>query len=326
MRREPAPTEGSGRIRVRRGMAPLPAILLGAIALAATPAGCAARSGPGRAEAAASPEWASAALSSGGRVNLLVLRPTAPARGLVVAFPWGAGDAGLLAGLIDTYWDEAAPAAGFAVIGVEVRGPSLAEGAEILMRAVLDWADRNLPGTSGSLILTGASAGGVGVFHAAVASPRPVDAVLAMPGRAGPEVALDRLAGVPVRLMVGEHDGRWVRSSRETAARLEAAGALVTLDVVAGQAHVLRVPQEELLGWIELHRAPAHGAPLSYGAPDSSPAPSGTSDRRRRMERRTPVRHGEIGSTGAQGVPLWRTPTGRTGALHTGTLPAALPD
>ncbi len=268
MRREPAPPEGSGRTPARRGVATLPAILLGAIALAATPAGCAARSGPGRAEAAASPEWASAALSSGGRVNLLVLRPTAPARGLVVAFPWGAGDAGLLAGLIETYWDEAAPAAGFAVIGVEVRGPSLAEGGESLMRAVLDWADRNLPGTSGSLVLTGASAGGVGVFHAAAASPRPVDAVLAMPGRAGPEVALDRLAGVPVRLMVGERDARWVRSSRETAARLEAAGALVTLDVVAGQGHVLRVPQEELLGWIELHRAPdSAGPPGQFSRP-----------------------------------------------------------
>lgn len=220
-----------------------------ALVLAALSAGCSTR-GAGALPPGA-PQWARAPLADGGNLNLLVVTPAGPPRGLVVAFPWGAGDAGLLAGMIETYWSEAAPAAGYAVIGVEIRGSSLAGGARGVMEAVLGWADRNLPGATGPLVLTGASAGGVGVFHAAAAAPRRVDAVLAMPGRVAPEVPLDRLSGVPVRLMVGERDGRWIRISEDAMSRLEAAGAAVTLDVVAGQGHVLRVPQGELVAWIE---------------------------------------------------------------------------
>ena len=92
---------------------------------------------------------------------------------------------------------------------------------------------------------------GVGVFHAALAIRGRVAAILAMPGRYSGEASLEPLAGVPVLLMVGEHDRNWVTGSESTAERLRAAGAKVALEVVPGQGHVLRVPGQMLLRWLE---------------------------------------------------------------------------
>ena len=153
------------------------------------------------------PGWVSLPLPAGGQLNLLVVRPPGPARGVVVAFPWGAGDAGLLAGLVETYWDEAAPAAGYAVVGVEIYGPGLAESAADVVPLLLEWIEENLPEAADEIVLTGASAGGVGVFHAALAMPGRVAAILAMPG---PHLR-GSLAGVAGR-GAGPAHGRGTRS------------------------------------------------------------------------------------------------------------------
>jgi hypothetical protein len=235
--------------KTRGSLRAVPALL--AVALLAAPLpSCASGGVPGLPPPGAQ-GWVSVPLPAGGQLNLLVLRPPGPARGVVVAFPWGAGDAGLLAGLVETYWDDAAPAAGYAVVGVEIYGPGLRESAPAVMPALLEWIDQHLPDASGEIVLTGASAGGIGVFHAALAMPGRVAAILAMPGRASGEASLETLAGVPVLLMVGEHDARWVSGSQSTAELLRAAGANVTLDVIPGQGHVLRVPQRELVRWLE---------------------------------------------------------------------------
>ena len=141
--------------------------------------------------------------------------------------------------------------AGYAVVGVETYGPGLRESAPVVIPALLEWMDQNLPEAAGNIVLTGASAGGIGVFHAALAMPGRVAAILAMPGRTSGENSLEALAGVPVLLMVGAHDGRWVTGSESTAERLRAAGAQVELVVVPGQGHVLRVPLRELVRWLE---------------------------------------------------------------------------
>ena len=226
-----------------------PALLVTAL-IAMVLAGCAASGGP-MLPPSGSQGWVSLSLPPDGQLNLLVVRPPGPARGVVVAFPWGAGDRSLLAGLVETYWADAAPAAGYAVVGVEIYGPGLAESAPVVAPALLAWIEQNLPEVAGEIVLTGASAGGIGVFHAALAMPGRVAAILAMPGRASAEASLESLAGVPVLLMVGEHDRRWVTGSESTAERLRAAGANVTLDVVPGQGHVLRVPPRMLLRWLE---------------------------------------------------------------------------
>lgn len=206
--------------------------------------------GPTGPEAPVTLEWVTLTTALQEPVNIAVIRPSVAARGVVVAFPWGRGDSDLLLGLIDSYWDEAAPAAGYAVVGVEVYGPGMSDGGEYVTAAVLEWIDANFEGAARDIVLTGASAGGIGVFHAALTMPGHVGGIIAMPGRYTGGDSLASLAGVPVWLMVGEDDGGWVSGSEATARRLEEAGANVTLDIVAGQGHVLIVPQDTLVEWI----------------------------------------------------------------------------
>ena len=196
-------------------------------------------------------EWIRLPMESGSPLNIAVLRPAASPRGVVVAFPWGAGDANLLLGLLDSYWGQAAPAAGYAVVGVEIYGPGLEEDARAVMSAVIGWIDEHFAGASGDIVMTGASAGGIGVFHAALAMPDRVGGIIAMPGRYTGDAPLESLAGAPVWMMVGEGDARWIAGSEATAERLEDAGAEVTLDILPGQGHVLVVAQDALVRWME---------------------------------------------------------------------------
>ena len=196
-------------------------------------------------------EWIRLPMESGSPLNIAVLRPAASPRGVVVAFPWGAGDANLLLGLLDSYWGQAAPAAGYAVVGVEIYGPGLEEDARAVMSAVIGWIDEHFAGASGDIVMTGASAGGIGVFHAALAMPDRVGGIIAMPGRYTGDAPLESLAGAPVWMMVGEGDARWIAGSEATAERLEDAGAEVTLDILQGQGHVLVVAQDALVRWME---------------------------------------------------------------------------
>lgn len=202
------------------------------------------------------PEWIRLPMESGSTVSIAVVRPEVDPRGVVLAFPWGAGDASLLLGLIDSYWDQAAPAAGYAVVGVETYGPDLDEDAAAVMSAVMTWIDANFAGAAGDIVMTGASAGGIGVFHAALAVPDRVGGIIAMPGRYAGEESLEPLAGTPVWMMVGEGDARWVEGSEDTAGRLQDAGAEVTLDILPGQSHVLIVAQDALVQWMEGRQTP----------------------------------------------------------------------
>ena len=224
----------------------MPRILFAAAVFAALLLGCGATEPESR-----EVEWVRLTLESGEALDIAVLRPESAAKGVVVAFPWGAGDASLLLGLIDSYWDEAAPAAGYAVVGVVVRGPGLERSGGTVMTAVMGWIDANLPGAGDKVVMTGASAGGVGVFHAALAVPDRVHGIIAMPGRYSGEASLAVLADASVWMMVGEGDTGWVARSEATAEQLEAAGVEVRHDVLSGQGHVLRVSQDALLTWIE---------------------------------------------------------------------------
>ncbi|MDE2803920.1 MAG: alpha/beta hydrolase-fold protein [Gemmatimonadota bacterium] len=196
-------------------------------------------------------EWVTLTTALDEPVNIAVIRPSVAARGVVVAFPWGRGDSDLLLGLIDAYWDDAAPAAGYAVVGVEVYGPGMSDGGEYVMAAVLEWIDANFVGAANDIVMTGASAGGIGVFHAALTVPDRVGGIIAMPGRYEGGASLAPLAGLPVWMMVGEEDGNWVDRSQATADLLEVAGADVTHEVLPAQGHVLIVPQDALVTWIE---------------------------------------------------------------------------
>ena len=218
--------------------------------LAASALACGADDGTGPGEPATL-EWVELGLDDGSALNIAVLRPGGAVSGVVLAFPWGAGDASLVLGLIDAYWDVAAPADGYAVVGVEAYGPGLEDTAGPVMAAVLGWIDANVAEGADNIVMTGASAGGVGVFHAALAAPERVGGIIAMPGRYAGGAPLAPLAGLPVWMMVGEHDANWVDRSQATAEQLEAAGAEVEHEVLPNQGHVLIVAQDALMAWID---------------------------------------------------------------------------
>ena len=59
------------------------------------------------------------------------------------------------------------------------------------------------------------------------------------------------LSGKPVWLLVGEFDQGWLEAGQATADALSAAGADVTLEVLAEQEHVLLVSPVLLMNWID---------------------------------------------------------------------------
>lgn len=171
---------------------------------------------------------------------------------VVLALPWGAGTADLVLGLVQTYWDTEAPSRGYYVVAPEVLGSSLATTAGELIPALFRWMDEELDYDRDRVVLTGASNGGRGVFFSAVAQPERFAALVGMPGRyEGDGSDLAPLAEVPVWLLVGEFDDGWVEAAESTRNALEAAGMDVTLDVVQGQGHVLRLDQAFLMDWID---------------------------------------------------------------------------
>jgi predicted peptidase len=200
-------------------------------------------------------EWARVSYGQN-QVNVAVLRPDGYSptgnHPVVVALPWGSGTADLVLGLVATYWSEEAPARGYIVVAPEILGSSLETEAADFIPALFAWMDSNLSYDASRVVLTGASNGGRGIFFvAAVASDR-FGAVIGMPGSyAGDGDALAGLNGKPAWLMVGEFDTGWLASSETTRSLLEAQGAIVTLDVLPGQGHVLSVPQSQLMDWID---------------------------------------------------------------------------
>ncbi len=197
-------------------------------------------------------EWFNVPFSGDEVINVAVLAPDTPARGAIIAFPWGTGVSDLVLSLMDSYWDEAAVDAGFVVMGVEAWGPGLESLAEAVIPAVLQFLDVRHPTASDNVIFTGASNGGLGAFYAAFEAPDRVGGIIGMPGAFGGDPAeLAALAGIPTLLMVGELDTPWLTESQNTLMNLENAGVPATLQIISGQDHVLTVPQQDLVDWID---------------------------------------------------------------------------
>ena len=196
-------------------------------------------------------EWTAVPFAPDEVVNVAVLEPEGTPQGVIVVFPWGSGISELVLSLMDSYWDEAALAAGYVIAGVEVWGPGLETLAEDVVPDVLDFLNTRYPTASSDVVLTGASNGGLGVFYAALEVPERIDAIVAMPGAyQGDPANLAALAGIPTLLMVGELDTPWVTESQSTLTALETAGVPATLTIVSNQDHVLTVPQQDLVDWL----------------------------------------------------------------------------
>lgn len=231
----------------------LNAILLAPLALftlAVTPAACGNNLGP-KTNATTWHEvpW------SGGVVRVAVIPPAENTSGphpVIFALPWGAGSEALVEGFLASYWSLLPSLRGFYVVSPAVRGSTLEDTADEFIPAIFDWMDQELDYDASQVALVGASNGGRGMFHAAIAHPNRFATLMGLPGQySGDPAALSVLLGKRVWLMVGEFDTSWVGASEATVAALESQGVETMLNIVPGQGHVLSLDPGALLIGLE---------------------------------------------------------------------------
>ncbi len=180
---------------------------------------------------------------SGGQVRVALIPPaegTSAPHPVIFALPWGAGSEGLVESFLASYWSRLPGLQGYYVVSPAARGSTLADTADELIPAIFDWMDNELDYDPSKVALVGASNGGGGIFHAALAHPDRFATLLGLPGRYdGDSAALSVLVGKRVRLIVGEFDTAWRQASEATIAALESQGVETIFDVIPGQGHVL---------------------------------------------------------------------------------------
>lgn len=190
-----------------------------------------------------------------GVIDVAVVPPSDPgtmAHPVLLALPWGSGTAELAESFVRSYWAEAPAESGYYVVAPAVFGPSLEDDADALLPALFDWIDATLGADTETVALVGASNGGRGAFFAAIADPDRFDAMLVLPGQyAGPAQDLAPLAGMPIRMIVGEFDTTWVDATMATEDALESVGIMPTVDIAGAQGHVMNLLGDGLVGWID---------------------------------------------------------------------------
>jgi poly(3-hydroxybutyrate) depolymerase len=199
-------------------------------------------------------EW-EAVSWNGGTTNVAIVRPSDGSPGphpVIFALPWGGGTEDLVLGFVSTYWNSEAPSRGYYVVAPAVRGSTLGEVGPELLPAIFEMMDAELDYDPSSVALVGASNGGRGIFHAALAFPDRFRTMVGLPGTySGDSANLAALSGKQVRLLVGEQDTGWVQGSESTLSALQAVGVSATLEIMEGQAHVLRLDANDLMDGID---------------------------------------------------------------------------
>ena len=202
------------------------------------------------------PLWYDVTGAEGTTVRVAVLRPPDAGGGphpVIFALPWGGGTEDLVLSFLSSYWADEPAQRGYYVVSAAVRGSSLDDLADELIPAIFELMDAELNYDRGQVALVGASNGGRGIFHAALAYPERFRTLVGLPGQySGDGADLADLAGKQVRLLVGEQDAGWVASGQATATALEAQGIDTSFEIVVGQGHVLSLNAASLMNGIDL--------------------------------------------------------------------------
>ena len=192
---------------------------------------------------------------SGGVTDVGLVRPdegTAAPHPVLVALPWGAGTPDLVYSFLDAYWAVEPPSRGYYVVSPAIPGSSLAQDGAAFVPALLEWIEGNLQADGTRIALVGASNGGRGIFHAALAAPDRFKAMVGLPGQySGDGSNLAALTGMPIWLLVGELDASWVEATQATAEALAMNGITARVDTVPGQGHVMFLNSADIMDWID---------------------------------------------------------------------------
>jgi predicted peptidase len=175
---------------------------------------------------------------------------------ILLLLPPGAQNAAMVeAGL--RYVTHAAIKHGWVVVSPEaVTGePFYGEGKKHLLPLLAALrASHNVEGDR--FHIAGISNGGRAAMLLALSAPAQCASLFVFPGvlprELPPAAELKKLAGIPVRMHVGEKDSEgWRTGSDATFAALKAAGVDVTLTVQAGEEHVLHIGDEVIMNTLE---------------------------------------------------------------------------
>lgn len=167
----------------------------------------------------------------------------------LVAFPPGAQNESMVEMGLSMYWEAEAKKRGWVVASPMSReGRPLMQDEEALL-ALLDDVARLVKVNGGKVHVAGVSNGGKTAMRLATRHPERVASLLVLPGAPGaPEewARLDKLKGMSVTMYVGEEDRVWLQECKKVENELKQLEAKVTLHVVEGQGHVLKIEPSAL--------------------------------------------------------------------------------
>lgn len=162
----------------------------------------------------------------------------------LLAFPPGGQAQSQVDFGLDAYWASEAQRRGWIVVSpVAPEGTLFFQGSEAIVPELLDTIAATYPPEGGLFHVGGISNGGLSSFRVAINSPERFASVVVLPGfapTAGDVEKLDRLAGIPVRMFVGENDPQWVEGGETAQAALEASGGDVSLTIAPGEGHIIQ--------------------------------------------------------------------------------------
>ncbi len=157
------------------------------------------------------------------------------------------------------YWDHAERHGWIVVSPVAPPGRLFFDGAETLIPPLLEELRERYRIEGNAFHVAGISNGGIAAFRVAGEHPLLFCSLLAAPGLPGSDADFERLAElrhIPVHMVVGEGDARWLTRMRATEARLRELGAPVELVVLPDQGHVIAqaFPESAVFAQLEAQR------------------------------------------------------------------------
>ena len=162
---------------------------------------------------------------------------------ILLALPPGPQTKEMVQWGLDNYWAREAVKRGWIVLSpVAPDGVLFFQGGEGVIPELLSRTAQLYQPEGGKYHVAGVSNGGISAFRVALNNVDKVQSVLAVPGfprSDGDFQRLNSLVDIPVAMFVGEQDDGWVQQMEATEASLTELGGRVSLEVVAGEGHVI---------------------------------------------------------------------------------------
>ena len=182
----------------------------------------------------------------------------------VLALPPGDGSREMVENALQSYWGYGKPRGYIVVNPVAPDGVLFFDGAEEKIPVLLDEVARKYKIEGGRFHIAGISNGGISAFRIAEDYPKRFCSLAAFPGLPANERDFGRLADIhamPMLLVVGEQDGRWVGRMRETQEKISELGGAVSLHVLPGIGHFVKegFRPNDLFSWLDQQRAACRG-------------------------------------------------------------------